>query len=49
MPPRSIKRIPPLGPGLGTARQRVVAQWRGIDLAPIEFELHVFAYARHAS
>jgi hypothetical protein len=32
-PPR---RIPPLGPGKKTARQRVMAQWRGIDLAPLE-------------
>jgi predicted nucleic acid-binding Zn ribbon protein len=32
-PPR---RIRPLGPGKVTARQRVVAQWRGVDLAPVE-------------
>ena len=32
-PPR---RIPPLGPGKMTARQRVYAQWRGVDLAPLE-------------
>ena len=32
-PPR---RIPPLGPGQITPRQRVVAQWRGVDLAPLE-------------
>ena len=32
-PPR---RIPPLGPGKRTPRQRVFAQWRGIDLAPLE-------------
>ena len=32
-PPRYI---PPRGPGKVTARQRVVAQWRGIDLAPLE-------------
>ena len=32
-PPR---RIPPLGPGKKSARQRVMAQWRGIDLAPLE-------------
>ena len=36
MPPRSIKRLSPLGPGLVTPRQRVIAQWRGIDLAPLE-------------
>jgi len=29
-------RIPPLGPGKMTPRQRVFAQWRGIDLAPLE-------------
>jgi predicted nucleic acid-binding Zn ribbon protein len=28
--------IPPRGPGKATSRQRVLAQWRGIDLAPIE-------------
>jgi predicted nucleic acid-binding Zn ribbon protein len=33
LPPR---RIPPLGPGKMTSRQRVFAQWRGIDLAPLE-------------
>ena len=33
MPPR---HIPPLGPGKVTPRQRVVAQWRGIDLEPME-------------
>jgi len=32
-PPR---HIPPLGPGKVTPRRRVVAQWRGIDLAPLE-------------
>jgi predicted nucleic acid-binding Zn ribbon protein len=32
-PPR---HIPPLGPGKVTPRQRVFAQWRGIDLAPLE-------------
>jgi len=32
-PPR---HIPPLGPGRIGARQRALAQWRGIDLAPIE-------------
>jgi predicted nucleic acid-binding Zn ribbon protein len=34
--PRPPRRIPPLGPGKMTSRQRVVAQWRGIDLAPLE-------------
>ena len=33
LPPR---RIPPLGPAKMTPRQRVFAQWRGIDLAPLE-------------
>ena len=33
LPPR---RIPPLGPGKRPARQRVLAQWRGVDLAPLE-------------
>lgn len=34
MPPS--KYIPPRGPGKVSARQRVLAQWRGIDLAPLE-------------
>ena len=33
LPPR---RLPPLGPPKATPRQRVIAQWRGIDLAPLE-------------
>ena len=33
LPPR---RLPPLGPGKMKPRQRVLAQWRGIDLAPLE-------------
>jgi len=33
LPPRFIK---PLGPGKISARQRVLAQWRGVDLAPVE-------------
>jgi predicted nucleic acid-binding Zn ribbon protein len=32
-PPRFI---PPLGPGKTSARNRVVALWRGVDLAPLE-------------
>ena len=28
--------IPPLGPGKKSARQRVLAQFRGLDLAPLE-------------
>ncbi len=33
LPPR---HIPPLGPGKVGSRQRVLAQWRGIDVAPLE-------------
>jgi len=33
VPPR---RLPPLGPRKMTPRQRVFAEWRGIDLAPLE-------------
>jgi len=33
LPPR---RSLPLGPGKMTPRQRVVAQWHGVDLAPLE-------------
>ena len=33
LPPR---RIPPLGAGKRSARQSVLAQWRGVDLAPLE-------------
>jgi predicted nucleic acid-binding Zn ribbon protein len=36
MLPPPPRRIPPLGPGKMTPRQRVFAQWRGIDLAPLE-------------
>ena len=36
MRPRPVKRLPALGAGKVPARQRVVAQWRGIDLAPVE-------------
>src|SRR5262245_25803810 len=34
LPP--IKFIPPLGPGKRSARQRVLAQWRGADLEPLK-------------
>jgi predicted nucleic acid-binding Zn ribbon protein len=34
--PLPPKRIPPRGPGKSSARQRVLASWRGIDLASIE-------------
>jgi hypothetical protein len=33
LPPRFI---PPLGPPKPSARQRVLAQWRGTDLSPLE-------------
>ncbi len=36
MLPRPPHRIPPRGPGKMTPRQRVFAQWRGVDLAPLE-------------
>ncbi len=35
MPPFP-KKIPPRGPGKRTARQRVLAAWRGVDLEPLE-------------
>ena len=34
IPPR--KRIPPRGPPKPTNRQRTLAEWRGIDTAPLE-------------
>ena len=34
MPP--TKYIPPLGSGKMSARRRVLAQWRGVDLTPLE-------------
>ncbi|HWV99871.1 MAG TPA: DUF721 domain-containing protein [Candidatus Acidoferrum sp.] len=34
--PAPFKRLPPRGPGKITPRQRVFAQWRGIDLWPLE-------------
>jgi len=33
LPPR---RTPPLGPAKTSARQRVLAQWRGVNTAPLE-------------
>jgi predicted nucleic acid-binding Zn ribbon protein len=33
LPPR---RIPPLGPGKSSMRERVLAEWRGVNLAPLE-------------
>jgi len=31
-----FRHIPPLGPPKANARQRVLAQWRGVDFAPHE-------------
>jgi predicted nucleic acid-binding Zn ribbon protein len=36
MLPPLPRHIPPRGPGKVTARQRALAQWRGIDLTPLE-------------
>ena len=36
MLPPPPRYIPPRGPGKVTPRQRVLAHWRGIDLAPLE-------------
>jgi predicted nucleic acid-binding Zn ribbon protein len=36
MLPPYPRYAPPLGPGKITPRQRIIAQWRGIDLAPLE-------------
>ncbi len=36
MQPFPFRHNPPLGPGKVSPRQRVFAQWRGIDLAPLE-------------
>jgi hypothetical protein len=36
MPPFPPRFVPPLGPGKRSARQRVLSQWRGTDLAPLE-------------
>jgi hypothetical protein len=34
--PRPPSRIPPLGPPKRTPRQRVLAEWRGMDWKPLE-------------
>jgi predicted nucleic acid-binding Zn ribbon protein len=34
--PFPARFMPPLGPGKVSSRQRVFAQWRGVDLAPLE-------------
>ncbi|HEY5043849.1 MAG TPA: DUF721 domain-containing protein [Verrucomicrobiae bacterium] len=31
-----MKKMPPRGPGRSSARARVLTQWRGVDLAPLE-------------
>ena len=36
MKPPFPKRLPPRPPAKTPARQRVLAQWRGVDLAPLE-------------
>jgi predicted nucleic acid-binding Zn ribbon protein len=36
MLPFPFRPLPPLGPGKRSARQRALAQWRGMDLAPLE-------------
>jgi len=36
MLPPPPRHVPPRGPGKVTPRERVFAQWRGIDLAPLE-------------
>ncbi len=36
MKPFPFSFIPPLGPEKATPRQRVLSQWRGVDLAPLE-------------
>lgn len=36
MLPPPPRRTPPRGPGRATPRQRVLAQWRGVDLTPLE-------------
>lgn len=33
---RPITFIPPLGPPKATPRQKILAQWHGLDLAPLE-------------
>jgi hypothetical protein len=32
----NARHIPPLGPAKASSRERVLAQWRGIDVAPLE-------------
>ena len=48
MLPPFPRHIPPLGPPRRNARQRVLAQWRGIDLAPVEKAQRSRAQPAHA-
>ncbi len=36
LPPRPPRRIPPLGAPKLTPQRRALAQWRGVDLSPLE-------------
>jgi len=36
MPLFPPKRLPPLGPPKANSRQRIIAEWRGVDVAPLE-------------
>jgi predicted nucleic acid-binding Zn ribbon protein len=42
---RPPKFIPPLGPGRRSAKQRVLAAWRGVDIEPLEKAAKVRARA----
>ena len=48
MLPRPTKRIPPRGPLASSPRQRILAQWRGADMTPLESAQAVRARAAHA-
>ena len=45
MPAPLPRRIPPRGPLKTTARQRVLAQWRGADFTPLEIAQPIRAHA----
>lgn len=47
MMPPFPKHIPPRGPGQRSSRQQVLAQWRGVDLAPLEAAQAVRARSAH--
>jgi predicted nucleic acid-binding Zn ribbon protein len=36
MLPPPPRRLPPLGPAKASPRERILAQWRGVNLAPLE-------------